>query len=98
MHSLFIFTMQINKQLASTEGLLGYSVLSRPFSKKFWTLSAWKDDAALHAFVKQQPHLQIMAALAPHLRQTKFLRWTVSASQLPLSWKDALRRFENDSC
>ena len=46
------------KQLASAEGVLGYSVLARP--KRFWTLSAWKDEAALHAFVQFPPHVRII--------------------------------------
>ena len=48
----FFYTAQVVKQLASAEGVLGYSVLAHPFSKRCWTLSAWKDEAALHAFVQ----------------------------------------------
>jgi quinol monooxygenase YgiN len=48
------------KQLASAEGVLGYSVLARPLSKQFWTLSTWKDEAALHAFVQYPPHVRII--------------------------------------
>jgi len=54
----FFYTMQVVKQLASAEGMLGYSVLARP--KRFWTLSAWKDEAALHAFVQFPPHVRII--------------------------------------
>jgi hypothetical protein len=34
-------------------------------------------DAALHAFVQDPPHVRLMAALAPHMNKTKFVRWTV---------------------
>jgi quinol monooxygenase YgiN len=95
--SFFFYTAQVALQLASAEGLLGYSVLARPLSKRSWTLSAWKDDAALHAFVQHPPHVHILTALAPHMDQTKFLRWNVKASQLPLRWDDALRRFADSS-
>lgn len=97
MPSFFLYTAQIAKQLASAEGLLGYSVLTRPLSKRFWTLSAWKDDAALHAFVQRPPHVHIMTKLAPHMERTNFLRWSVRDSQLPLRWDDALRRFDRNS-
>ena len=80
------------KQLASAEGVLGYSVLAHPLSKRFWTLSAWKDEAALRAFVQHPPHVRIMTALTPHMDETKFVRWTVKGSELPLRWDDALRR------
>ena len=67
----FFYTAQVVKQLASAEGVLGYSVLARPLSKQFWTLSAWKDDAALRTFVQYPHHVRIMTALAPHVGETK---------------------------
>ena len=93
MPPFFLYTAQVVKQLASAQGLLGYSVLARPFSKRFWTLSAWEDEAALRAFVEHPPHVRVMAALTPHMNKTKFVRWMVKGSQLPLRWDDALRRF-----
>jgi quinol monooxygenase YgiN len=97
MPSFFYYTVQVAKQLASTQGLLGYSVLARPLSKRSWTLSAWKDEAALGDFVQKPPHVRIMTALALDMEQTKFWRWTVKGSQLPLRWDDALRRFAGNS-
>jgi len=88
----FFYTAQVTKQLASADGVLGYSVLARPLSKQFWTLSAWKDEAALHAFVQHPPHVRIMTALTPHMGETKFVRWMVKGFQLPLSWENALSR------
>jgi hypothetical protein len=88
----FFYTMQVVKQLASAEGMLGYSVLARPLSRRFWTLSFWMDDAALRTFVQYPPHVRIMTALAPHMGETKFVRWTVKGAQLPLSWDEALSR------
>ncbi len=90
--SFFLYTGRVVKQLASAQGLAGYSVLARPLSKQFWTLSAWKDEAALRAFVQHRPHVRLMAALAPHMEKTKFVRWTVKGSELPLRWDEALRR------
>src|ERR1700741_1662189 len=60
----FLYTTQVVKQLASAEGMLGYSVLARPLSKGFWTLSAWTDDAALRSFVQPPPHVRIMMRCA----------------------------------
>lgn len=88
-----VYTAQVMRQLAGAQGLLGYSVLARPLSKRFWTLSAWENEAALRAFVQYPPHVRLMAALAPHMGETKFVRWMVKGSQLPLRWDDALRRF-----
>lgn len=88
----FLYTAQVMKQLASAEGLLGYSVLARPLAKRFWTLSAWESEATLRAFVQHPPHVRIMTKLTPYMGETKFVRWTVRGSELPLRWDDALRR------
>ena len=91
----FFYTAQVVRQLGTADGLVGYSLLARPLSKRFWTLSAWESEAALRAFVQDQPHLRIMTALAPHMDKTKFVRWVVKGSDLPLRWDDALRRSNN---
>ena len=88
----FFYTAQVVKQLASAAGVLGYSVLARPLSKRFWTLSAWENESALRTFINYPPHVRIMTALTPHMGDTKFVRWTVKGSELPLSWDDALSR------
>lgn len=93
----FVYTFQIAKQLASAQGLVGYSLLARPLSKRFWTLSAWENDAALQAFVQHPPHVRIMTALAPHMEKTEFVRWPVKGFQLPLNWQDALARLAADA-
>lgn len=87
-----IYTAQVIVQLARAEGLLGYSLLARPLLKQAWTLSAWKDENALRAFLQHPPHVRIMTTLGPYLGQTKFVRWMVKGSELPLRWDDALRR------
>jgi hypothetical protein len=56
----FFHTAQVVKQLASAEGVLGYSVLARPLSMRFWTLSVWKNEAALRTFVQYPPHVRII--------------------------------------
>ena len=36
----FLYTVQVMKQLASAQGVLGYSLLARPLREQFWALSA----------------------------------------------------------
>jgi|SRR6516164_5119483 hypothetical protein len=88
----FFYTAQVVNQLVSAAGVLGYSVLARPLSRRFWTLSAWKNEAMLRTFVNHPPHVRIMTALTPHMGETKFVRWMVKGSELPLQWDDALSR------
>jgi heme-degrading monooxygenase HmoA len=72
-----LYTAQVVKQLATADGLLGYSVLAHPLSKRFWTLSVWKDEDALRAFVHHPPHVRVMAGLTPYMDKTQFVQWMV---------------------
>ena len=61
-------------------------------SRAFWTLSVWEDEAALQAFVHAEPHRGTMRVLLPHMGPTRFVRWTVFGTGLPILWDDALKR------
>src|SRR5262249_37006679 len=85
-------SLQIQQQLSNSPGLVGYSLRAKPLSRNFWALSAWEDEKALHEFVRKVPHLNAMTSLIPHMGPTKFTRWKVPGSALPLRWDDAMRR------
>ncbi len=34
--------------------------------------------------MEHPPHVRVMAALTPHMNQTRFLRWMVKGFELPL--------------
>ena len=89
---LILYSTRIRRQLSTSPGLIGYSLRAQIAAKRFWTLSAWEDAAALQAFVAGPPHVAIMEALAPYMGATRFIRWNVKGSELPLTWDDALRR------
>ena len=90
----FRFVQQIRRQLATAEGLIGYSLWAKPIAKRYWTLSVWRDEAALSTFMRTQPHGAIMARLRPDMDPTRFVRWTVKGSETRVSWDEALRRLE----
>ncbi|HEY6130053.1 MAG TPA: hypothetical protein VIW23_17910 [Candidatus Acidoferrum sp.] len=88
----FRFTFETRRQLQTAPGLIGYSLEAKPFARKFWTLSVWRDEQSLRAFVGNQPHSRIMQVLAPHMDKTQFAQWTVEWRQIPLDWKTAKAR------
>jgi hypothetical protein len=85
-------TMAIRKQLAASEGLVGYSLVAHPLSKSFWTLSAWEDETQLRAFTRGMPHLGAVRAIGPHMGPSTFVMWEVTGKDLPASWADAMQR------
>ena len=53
--TLLFYLSQTVKRLAQSNGLLGYTLLASPFSRRFFTLSAWQNDAALSALSSSSP-------------------------------------------
>ena len=70
----------VRKQLATAEGLVGYTLRAKPLARDYWTLSVWEDDAALGQFMRTPPHVQVMTSLKPFMGPTKFVTWTLSAA------------------
>ena len=86
------YTSQIQRQLADSEGLIGYALDAKVLSRDFWTLSVWEDEASLRRFVQQNPHEKVMMDLLPHMGQTAFFPFKVDASSIPPDWEDTKRR------
>jgi len=94
---LFKGSREVGRQLASTDGLIGYSLLARPVRKQYATLSVWRDPAALDAFAAAVPHRDLMRSLAPDMGPTKFVRWTIRGDAGRPSWSDAMARLDADA-
>lgn len=90
--ALFKGARAVRKQLATTDGVIGFSLLARPLRKQYATLSIWEDERALAAFADQRPHRELMATLSPEMAPTTFVRWTTSGSDGRPTWSEALRR------
>ena len=69
----------VRKQLATADGLVGYTLRAKPAARDYWTLSVWKNDAALRTFMRTAPHVQLMTSLKPIMGPTRFVTWTISA-------------------
>jgi hypothetical protein len=89
---LFRGSATVRRQLAGTDGVIGFSMLARPFRKQYATLSVWRDEAALATFAGAPPHNRLQAGLLPEMGPTKFVRWTITGAQGVPSWSEALQR------
>ena len=70
----------VRRQLATADGLVGYTLRAKPFARDYWTLSVWKEDRALREFMRTPPHVRLMTSLKPFMGPTKFVTWTISAA------------------
>lgn len=82
----------VRRQLATTDGVVGFSLLASPLRKRYATLSVWEDDEALARFAAASPHREIAARLAPEMGATRFVRWTVAGADGVPGWPEALDR------
>ena len=84
---------RVRKQLASTPGVVGYSLAAGFPFRKLYTLSAWEDRVSLDAFVHQGHHAEAYVAEPPHLSgPSTFIYSTVKGKDLPPRWDDAFAR------
>ncbi len=89
---MFRGSRAVGRQLAATDGVMGFSLLARPARKQYATLSVWAGEDALDGFAAAPPHSELMAALAPLMGPTKFVRWTIRGVDGRPSWRHALER------
>jgi 3-phenylpropionate/trans-cinnamate dioxygenase ferredoxin component len=94
MPKFFRFVFGIRRQLAQTEGLIGYYLDAHPLAKEFWTFWVWKDRQSLWNFVQKMPHSQAMQDLRPHMKQTEFFHFEVNGSSVPPDWQEPKRRMQ----
>ncbi|MCZ0990470.1 DUF3291 domain-containing protein [Streptomyces diastatochromogenes] len=88
----FLKSLAAWRQVSGAPGAYGASLIAEPFSRTFWTLSAWQDKDALYTYARTEPHKSIMTGLRPTMKQSVFTFWQVPAADLPIDWSDAKRR------
>ena len=87
--------MGIRKQLRTAQGLIGYTLWAKPLSKRYWTLSVWESEEALHSFMVDSPHVEVMKDLGPRMEPTKFVQWQARGLTEPPTWDEALARLSD---
>ncbi|GAA1252974.1 hypothetical protein GCM10009609_15370 [Pseudonocardia aurantiaca] len=88
----FLDAMRIHAQVRKADGALGVSLVAHPLRREFATLSVWRDQDALNAMVRAEPHRTIMGRHRSAMADSRFTFWNVPSSALPLDWDDAERR------
>jgi quinol monooxygenase YgiN len=88
----FLDAMRIHRQVRAADGVLGVSLVAHPLRREFYTLSAWRDRAAVDALVRAEPHRSTMGRYHAVMADAAFRFWEVPPEELPPSWDDAQRR------
>ena len=75
-------------------GLLGYGVRFEIFGNKAWTMTAWKDEASLTAFVRSPAHREAVRRSGETAQNTRFASVEMPLGALPMSWAEAKQRLD----
>jgi quinol monooxygenase YgiN len=89
-------TRRVLRGLPEQTGCIGYSVRKRLGGVDVWTMTAWRDEAALESFLASDLHRDAMRQGRPALLAGRTLRLKVDAGSLPMGWKEAEARLVRD--
>ena len=83
--------MKVRRQLAQTDGLIGYALDAKLGRKEFFTVSVWENREALERFSKAEPHATITRVTPERMGPSKFRTWSATGAEVPVAW-DTVRR------
>jgi hypothetical protein len=84
------------RQARRAPGAIGVGLKAEPMKRTFWTLSVWRDKAAVYDYASTEPHKSTMARKRRVMRDSTFVFWTAPARDLPISWDEAHRRIAGE--
>jgi hypothetical protein len=82
-----LHSMKIRRQLATSDGLVGYALNARLTHREFWTVSVWRTRDDLEAFAVADPHTTIIHTKPQRMARSKFVFWTCLGRDLPIKWE-----------
>lgn len=88
--SFLWYALRSNRQVGRSSGFLGGRLLVNAKSV-FWTMTAWKDEAAMNAYRTGGAHRKAMPKLLIWCDEAAVVHWEQEAAELP-SWEEAHRR------
>ena len=80
---------EVIQSMNDQPGLIGFAARKRLWGDEVWTLSAWRDRDALHAFLYGAPHAEAMASNAVMPSSFRSVELELETSALPLDWDRA---------
>jgi len=85
---------KIDAVLPSQPGLIAHAKRRELLGDEAWTVTAWRDEESLRAFVQSEVHTEAMATAANSFIDARFARVAVPAERLPLPWREVLAILE----
>lgn len=87
-------TFKAIRQVERSPGFLGGRLLVNA-KNVFWTMTAWKDEAAMNAYRTGGAHRRAMPKLLNWCNEAAVVHWTQESSEIPL-WPEAEQRMAKE--
>lgn len=84
------YTLKSQRQAERSQGFLN-GRLMRDKGNAFWTVTAWKDEAAMRAYRGTGAHMKAMPKLLDWCDEASVVNWEQPGEELP-GWAEAHRR------
>jgi hypothetical protein len=85
------YSLASTRRAAATEGFVGGELAAEEKSLVFWTLTAWRDAAAMKSFRNGGAHLDAMKHLPKWCSEASYGHWDHEHAAIP-SWEEAHRQ------
>lgn len=91
------FIIHANRTVAQIRKADGFATgtVQREAERIFWTLTVWRDDAAMRAYVASGAHRKAMPHVVNWADEASVGHWEQSGLDLP-DWPEAVRRFQRE--
>lgn len=83
-------SLRLRRDLAAAPGAVTLGLAAEPFARTFWTLSAWRDEESLKAYVGSPGHAAAMRRFRRLMADADSARWTTDGGRP--SWDEARER------
>ncbi len=81
--------MALRRDLADQPGAVTLGLAAEPWARRFWTLSAWRDEESLTAYVRSPGHAAAMRRFGRGMTDATSARWTAEGRP---TWAEARER------
>ena len=94
MLAFFLDTMRTRAQVSQAEGFVTGSLLADR-QRTFWTMTLWRDQAAMKRYMTSGPHLKAMPKLLGWCDEASVVHWHQDDATAP-DWQEADRRMRSE--
>jgi hypothetical protein len=92
---LFLWSSRVRRQVLKSPGALGITLRAHPLARRYYTVSAWRDEESLRRFVRSAAHREAMH-LIPELTTGagRFPSWHAPSENMRPRWGEVFNRID----